>query len=56
MKSDYLMYSILDSIVDQYFVVLEHIEEKIEVLQDELMTNPTTATLPKIQNLKQELI
>ncbi len=56
MKSDYLMYSILDAIVDQYFVVLEHIEEKIEILQDELMTNPTPKTLPKIQNLKQELI
>ena len=56
MKSDYLLYSIVDAIVDQYFVVLEHIEEKIEVLQDELMTNPTPATLPKIQYLKQELI
>ncbi|MDD3262469.1 MAG: magnesium/cobalt transporter CorA [Candidatus Absconditabacteria bacterium] len=56
MKSDYLLYSIVDAIVDQYFVVLEHIEEKIEVLQDELITNPTPATLPKIQYLKQELI
>ena len=56
MKSDYLLYSIVDAIVDQYFVVLEHIEEKIEVLQDELITNPTPKTLPKIQYLKQELI
>jgi len=56
MKSDYLIYSIVDSIVDQYFVVLEDIEEKTEDLQDELMTNPTPKTLPKIQNLKQELI
>lgn len=56
MKADYLMYSIVDAIVDQYFVVLEHIEEKTESLQDELITNPTAKTLPKIQSLKQELI
>jgi len=56
MKSDYLMYSILDAIVDQYFVVLEKIEEKIEELEEELIDNATQSTLPKIQNLKQKLI
>lgn len=56
MKPDYLMYSILDSIVDQYFVVLENIENKIENLQEELITDPNPKTLPKIQNIKKELI
>jgi magnesium transporter len=50
------MYSILDAIVDQYFVVLEKIEEKIEELEEELIDNATQSTLPKIQNLKQKLI
>lgn len=56
MKSDYLMYSILDNVVDQYFVVLEKIEEKIEELEEELINNATPNTLPKIQDLKQKLI
>lgn len=50
------MYSLMDVIVDNYFVVLEHIEDDIEVLQDELVNNPTKDTLPKIQNLKHNLI
>lgn len=50
------MYSLIDAIVDNYFVVLESIEDDIELLQDELVKNPTKHTLPKIQKLKQNLI
>lgn len=56
MKADYLMYSIIDSIIDNYFVVLENIEDEVEDLQDELMSNPNPKTLQKIQKLKQNLI
>lgn len=56
MKSDYLLYSIVDAIVDQYFVALESMEDDIEDLQDELMTKPTQKTLIKIQSLKQQFI
>lgn len=56
MWADYLMYSLIDAIVDNYFVVLESIEDDIELLQDELVKNPTKHTLPKIQKLKQNLI
>lgn len=55
-KSDYLMYSILDAIIDQYFVVLETIEEKIEDLENELLNKANESTLPKIQKIKQKLI
>lgn len=56
MNADYLMYSIVDAIIDNYFVVLEHIEDEVEELQDELMKDPNPKTLHKIQNLKQNLI
>ena len=37
-KSDYLAYSLIDVIVDHYFVVLEEISEQIESLEDEIFT------------------
>lgn len=51
-----MLYSLIDAIVDNYFIVLENIEDDIEDLQDELIKNPTKETLPKIQLLKQNLI
>ncbi|MFW6114676.1 MAG: magnesium/cobalt transporter CorA [Thermodesulfobacteriota bacterium] len=56
MKADYLAYSLLDTIVDHYFVVLEKLGERIEVLEEELVSNPTPETLQTIHNLKRELI
>ena len=35
--ADYLAYALLDSVVDHYFVVLEHICEEIEELEDSLI-------------------
>jgi magnesium transporter len=54
--SDYLAYALLDSVIDNYFVILEKIGEEIELLEDELLAEPTPATLHKIHNLKREMI
>jgi len=54
--SDYLMYSILDSIVDSYFPLLESIGEKLDELEDILFARPTRESLQQIQNIKRELI
>jgi len=56
MWADYLLYSLLDAIVDNYFVVLDKVQDDIDLLQDELVNNPTKDTLPKIQQLKHNLI
>ena len=56
MKPDYLAYSLLDTIVDHYFIVLEKLGEKIEGMEEELVTNPTPVTLQSIHTLKRELI
>ena len=53
---DYLLYTLLDIIVDEYFVLLEKIEEKIEILEDELIVNPTPETLQKIQTFKKKML
>jgi len=56
MGADYLAYTLLDIVVDQYFVVLEKLGERIEVLEGRLLADPGTATLQKIQNLKKEML
>ncbi|MBI4666844.1 MAG: magnesium/cobalt transporter CorA [Nitrospinae bacterium] len=56
MGADYLAYCLMDAIVDQYFLVLEKLDERIEILQDEVMSNPTSAYLRELNSLKQEII
>jgi magnesium transporter len=53
---DYLAYSIIDAIVDQYFVILESLGETIESIEDDLVKEPTPKTLGQIYDLKKEMI
>jgi magnesium transporter len=54
--TDYMTYTILDMIVDQNFVLLETLDEILDSIEDELLTNPTADTLASIQRIKRELI
>lgn len=54
--ADFLAYSIIDAVVDNYFVILEQVGEKIEYLEDELVGSPAPETLRKIHELKREMI
>jgi magnesium transporter len=56
MGADYLAYTLLDIVVDQYFVVLERLGERIEVLEGKLLADPAAATLHKVQKLKKEML
>lgn len=53
---DYLAYSLLDAIVDNYFVVLGIFGDKIETLDEELLENPTSETSRMIHEMKREMI
>ncbi len=55
-KADFVAYSLIDAVVDNYFLILEKIGEKIELLEDELLDNPTPATLQTVHHLKRKLI
>lgn len=55
-EGDYLVYSLIDVIIDNYFVVLEAIGENIDKLEEKLVISPKTATLKTIQGLKREMI
>jgi magnesium transporter len=56
MGPDYLLYSILDTVVDNYLIVLENLGERIEELEERLITKPDPDTLESIHNFKRELI
>ena len=53
---DYLAYALFDTIVDNYFIVLEKFGERIEALEEELLTDPSLETLQAIHDLKRETI
>jgi magnesium transporter len=56
MGADHLAYTLLDSIIDNYFIILEKLGEKIESLEEEVVTRPTPETLQTIHHLKREMI
>lgn len=56
MGADYLTYALVDAVVDHYFVILEKFGERIESLEEELVTDPKQETLQEIHVLKREMI
>jgi magnesium transporter len=54
--ADYLFYTMLDLIVDNYFLVMEKLGERIEMLEEEVIRNSNTQSLAKITQLRKELI
>ncbi len=54
--ADYLAYSLLDCIVDQYYLILETIGDRIEQLEHQLNDDPEDETLTSIRDLKRETI
>lgn len=54
--ADYLLYALVDAIVDHYFSVLELLGERIESLQEKVMTDPTPDTLRTIHALKRQML
>lgn len=53
---DYLAYAIIDDIVDNYFLVMENLEEEVEALEEEVVIYATRESLAKINHLKKEMI
>ncbi len=57
MKADYLVYSLLDAVIDGYFSVLEALGDRISDLDDELLERkPSPELLREIHALKQQVI
>ncbi len=53
--SDYLMYSIIDTIIDNYFSILENVGEQIEGIEADLMRSSDQQMLTRVYHLKHDL-
>lgn len=56
MGADYLLYRILDSIIDGYFVTLDQIGEQIEAVERELILASNDSVIQKIYSLRQQML
>ncbi|GAA3597582.1 magnesium/cobalt transporter CorA [Flavivirga amylovorans] len=57
MGADYLLYALIDVIVDNYFVLIDNLSEKTEILEDSLFnTSKNNQTAFEIQNFKREIL
>ncbi len=56
MGADALAYALMDAVVDNYFIIMEKLGEKIDVLEEQLVGSPSPETLRGIHALKKEMI
>jgi len=56
MGADYLAYALIDAVIDNYYIILENIGEKIEGMQEDIISNPNPETLNQIYKLKRDMI
>jgi len=54
--ADYLAYSLMDAVVDDYFAVLEKLSDRLEKLEDEVVTRPNSSVLLKVTLLRHEIM
>jgi magnesium transporter len=53
---DLLLHGILDRLVDNYTPILDHMQEEIDELEENSVSNPTPDLLPRIAQKKRELL
>ena len=53
--TDYLAYALIDTLVDNYLFIIEHIGEKIEDLEDEILSESESNVMEKINRFKKEI-
>ena len=56
MGADYLAYALIDAVVDCYFNILEKIGDRIESLEEQLISDPTKETMQQLHYMKREMI
>ncbi|HEX5065065.1 MAG TPA: magnesium/cobalt transporter CorA [Myxococcota bacterium] len=56
MGPDFLLYALLDAVIDGYFPVVEAIGNVVESLEEEVLDRPTRSTLRKIHAVRRSLV
>lgn len=52
---DYLGYTILDTIIDGYFPIMEHFGDEISLLEDSVIDNPSRTLIGETHDIKRQL-
>ena len=55
-KVDFLLYRMLDTVVDNYFFVTEYFSDKNAAIERDIFKNPTPEALREIQALKRQIV
>ncbi|MDG0974734.1 MAG: magnesium/cobalt transporter CorA [Crocinitomicaceae bacterium] len=55
-SADYLMYALVDAVVDHYFVILEEVGERLDELEVEMLDNPSEKILAKLHGIRREAL
>ncbi len=53
---DFLFYSLIDMIVDNYYIIMEKLGENIEMLEEDIIRRSDTRALARINMLRKEMI
>lgn len=56
MGPDYLLYALLDAVVDNYFVLLQSLAERIETVEESIVEQPKRGDLDSVHRLRRELL
>ncbi|MGL4358068.1 MAG: magnesium/cobalt transporter CorA [Cetobacterium sp.] len=56
MNTPYLTYGLLDRIIDNYFLILDSLNSRLDELEEEIITNPTKESFEKILTLKKDIL
>lgn len=56
MGADYLAYALMDAVVDSHFILLDHIGDELDVLDEKLLQDPTPQTHRNLHRLKREML
>lgn len=54
--ADYLVYAIMDTLIDNYFLVLEQLNNRLDELDGEVSDNPTEDIVIEVKTIKRELL
>jgi len=54
--ADYLVYAIMDAVIDNYFPFLERVGEVVENLENDVVADPSSRTLGRVHDIKRNLL
>ena len=54
--SDYLLYTLIDTVVDNYFVILDKVDEQAEQLEEQMLTHASKENFDAVYRLKREML